>query len=424
MYVSKKAHWNEQRVKALLSGTTAAGYPERPEAVVAALATVYDNQTADEQSAEYTKYQNSRGFTERDAEFGTSLVKQYLAGRGWSVKQWESAQKMVLRYWSQFAVALEQERVQKGASVPASAPTGSSQRPTPPPGTRLLPDGNLVDTSTGEIIEQTGEPDHADKFTWKKGDLKKLDRTHVAADPERHYDAPLFAEEPPDIAAEREDAERKGPRPPFPFTPARIQTANISAQAGTEYSGQGHEATTTTDDEWPVTWQPGDPHYDPEQTDAAPYRTLEQVSAECRNDAECILASREFQRLQDVMDDEEQAWLRLMFRTHEHDHTAEDGTGQLITRLAPHLLNTPLKRLQAEHFEAEVKRRHVLSVLGITPEHPSFVSYAKKFDQQYGHDSQAWERFKAGEGYQQFLSYEADQHGQRIVARAKRKGVQ
>jgi hypothetical protein len=43
-----------------------------------ALKRVYENQTADEQTSEFTKYDNGVGFTGSDSEFLSSLAKQLL----------------------------------------------------------------------------------------------------------------------------------------------------------------------------------------------------------------------------------------------------------------------------------------------------------------------------------------------------------
>lgn len=43
-----------------------------------ALKRVYENQTADEQTSEFTKYNNGVGFTGSDSEFLSSLAKQLL----------------------------------------------------------------------------------------------------------------------------------------------------------------------------------------------------------------------------------------------------------------------------------------------------------------------------------------------------------
>lgn len=66
-----------------------------------ALLNVYDNQTMDEQDAEVTSHANGVGFNGRDAEFGSSLAKQILAGRWLSRNQLAALGRMMPKYWRQ-----------------------------------------------------------------------------------------------------------------------------------------------------------------------------------------------------------------------------------------------------------------------------------------------------------------------------------
>lgn len=52
-----------------------------------ALKRIYENQTEDEQTSEFTKYDNGIGFTGSDSEFLTSLAKQLLLYGNLSDKQ-------------------------------------------------------------------------------------------------------------------------------------------------------------------------------------------------------------------------------------------------------------------------------------------------------------------------------------------------
>ena len=63
-----------------------------------ALKRVYENQTADEQSSEYTKYDNGVGFTGADSEFLTSLAKQLLMYGTLSDKQTGCLFKLMPKY--------------------------------------------------------------------------------------------------------------------------------------------------------------------------------------------------------------------------------------------------------------------------------------------------------------------------------------
>lgn len=159
-YISKKAFWNEAKVKNLLTVSD--------QAVYDCLIAVYNNQTASEQRTLSTVVDNGKGFTGADAEFGSSLAQQVLAGRTLSrvartpgkQPQIHWARKLALKYWSQFAEALNAEREAQG--LPA-------QQPKPEKGT---------DTQV--------EPD---RFTWEPGDL-----VPVKADGDRYdtYRDPLF----------------------------------------------------------------------------------------------------------------------------------------------------------------------------------------------------------------------------------------
>lgn len=64
---------------------------EQPEKVIArALIAIYARQTADEQRAGVTKFNNGVGFSGADAELGTKCAKAALAGKllPWMVKVW------------------------------------------------------------------------------------------------------------------------------------------------------------------------------------------------------------------------------------------------------------------------------------------------------------------------------------------------
>jgi hypothetical protein len=185
MYVRKSAFWNEAKVKALLTAS--------PEAVVDCLLVVYNNQTSDEQAREFTKYQNGEGFTARDAEFGTSLVKQHLAGRTWSPKQREFARKLALRYWSQFAVALEQERSEKGLAGPAPDPRSTVERLASAVAqtTPSADEDHEAAQRITEIGRQRTASANVDRYTWGPDDLQPV------ADGEDNVFADWLNEEPP-----------------------------------------------------------------------------------------------------------------------------------------------------------------------------------------------------------------------------------
>ena len=69
--------------------------------VIQTLVLVYEGQTLDEKSAEMTHHDNGIGFNGTDANFGSSLAKQYLERGTLSPRQIECARKMVKKYWKQ-----------------------------------------------------------------------------------------------------------------------------------------------------------------------------------------------------------------------------------------------------------------------------------------------------------------------------------
>ena len=63
-----------------------------------ALKRIYENQTEDEQTSEFTKYVNGVGFTGSDCEFLTSLAKQLLMYGNLSDKQTKCLFKLMPKY--------------------------------------------------------------------------------------------------------------------------------------------------------------------------------------------------------------------------------------------------------------------------------------------------------------------------------------
>ena len=145
--VSRKAYWQIADVKALLAVST--------QAVYDCLVVVYNNQTADEKTTDSTRHENGYGFAGTDAEFGSSLAKQVLAGRELSTHgrdgrpgQLFYARRIATKYAGQFAEALNEERAEKGLPtererVGATAPARAA-----------------VAASAGS------------RFTWEPGDLR------------------------------------------------------------------------------------------------------------------------------------------------------------------------------------------------------------------------------------------------------------
>ncbi len=72
----KNKIWDKDAVRNLLS--------ESPEALGRALMVVYNNQTADEQSAMVTKHTNGKGFTGMDAGFLTDVAVRWKRWGRWA----------------------------------------------------------------------------------------------------------------------------------------------------------------------------------------------------------------------------------------------------------------------------------------------------------------------------------------------------
>lgn len=90
----KNEIWDKDRVHALLDNN--------PQAVGRALMVVYNNQTADEKSAETTKHHNGVGFTGADAEWLSDVAKKWIKwGRWASDRQCAAVRKAIKKYHRQ-----------------------------------------------------------------------------------------------------------------------------------------------------------------------------------------------------------------------------------------------------------------------------------------------------------------------------------
>jgi hypothetical protein len=76
-----------------------------------ALVRVYECQTANEQMSETTNENNGVGFTGADAEFLTSLAKQYQVRATLSDKQMIHVFKKMPKYWNQVAIFIGEEKL-------------------------------------------------------------------------------------------------------------------------------------------------------------------------------------------------------------------------------------------------------------------------------------------------------------------------
>jgi len=76
-----------------------------------ALVRIHEFQTMDEQAAGVTREANSVGFSGADAEFLTSLTRQYLTRGSLSEKQMSFVFKRMPRYWGQIKGLIPQEKL-------------------------------------------------------------------------------------------------------------------------------------------------------------------------------------------------------------------------------------------------------------------------------------------------------------------------
>src|SRR3990167_4709507 len=86
-------------IRALIDG--------RDDAVERALVVVYGRQTAAEQASDSTSELNGRGFSGVDAEFGSSLARQVLAGRRLSPRQLKFGRRIARKYARQLLQTVE-----------------------------------------------------------------------------------------------------------------------------------------------------------------------------------------------------------------------------------------------------------------------------------------------------------------------------
>ena len=85
--------WTADKIKELIQN--------RDEMVARCVVQLYKQQTRDEQDTATTRHLNGRGFTGREAEFGTSLALQVISKKKLTPRQTEAARKMCLRHVTQ-----------------------------------------------------------------------------------------------------------------------------------------------------------------------------------------------------------------------------------------------------------------------------------------------------------------------------------
>ena len=72
-----------------------------PKQAVRALLRIYENQNESEREHQCTIFKDGCGFTQNDAEFGSSLAEQYLEKKFLTTKQMEAVQRMMPKYANQ-----------------------------------------------------------------------------------------------------------------------------------------------------------------------------------------------------------------------------------------------------------------------------------------------------------------------------------
>jgi hypothetical protein len=97
--------WKKEDIKELLETNDVA--------VIKGLIRIYELQTSDEQSDEYTKHHNGVGFSGFDGEFMTSVAKWFLKNGFVSEGQFKHVKKKMMRYAGQLA------KIANGEIVPS-----------------------------------------------------------------------------------------------------------------------------------------------------------------------------------------------------------------------------------------------------------------------------------------------------------------
>jgi hypothetical protein len=113
--------WNKERIQGILARVAEGnGTAWDAKFTLRALATVYANQTADEQVSQVTSHDNGTGFTGADAEILTSFAQQAERFGRLTPKQMALAGKRLGKYWKQLLLAIEaKDQATKGEEVAA-----------------------------------------------------------------------------------------------------------------------------------------------------------------------------------------------------------------------------------------------------------------------------------------------------------------
>jgi hypothetical protein len=132
-----KLRWSKEDIQDLLR--------TNDRAVVRALLFLYSQQTKDEQEVEATQHSNGRGFNGMDANFLSSLAKQYQQRKFLSRKQIGFVRQKLMKYWRQLAERAEEVEARRLAE--GKEPILKKQLP-------LL---EMVEESSKKTISQGGK---------------------------------------------------------------------------------------------------------------------------------------------------------------------------------------------------------------------------------------------------------------------------
>lgn len=89
-------------------------------AVELAMVRIYQRQTTDEQAVAETRYDNNRGFQQRDAKFGTQIARIIMSGGRVSSWNMDRCVRMAIRYRRQL-VELADAKREKAPATKRSA---------------------------------------------------------------------------------------------------------------------------------------------------------------------------------------------------------------------------------------------------------------------------------------------------------------
>lgn len=141
--------------------------PLSPLTAAKALVALYRRQTADEQAAGNTVYQNDVGFNGADAGFCSSVAQQLLAGRPLTDKQLAVLQRILPKYYRQLA-EVDLDRIElppRGADIPVPW----SERPATKEEPKTAGTLQLTDQGLLEFVPRVYPTTQLKAAGWKRG---------------------------------------------------------------------------------------------------------------------------------------------------------------------------------------------------------------------------------------------------------------